>query len=527
MDFPVELFSCGIRHDARRLFLPLMCTLSLLLSVLVLWGGVEALRSFQRAGGGAALLPIVAGTVFVGMLFFLGLNVPFELRVATADEDLPLVMLTGLSSRALWRARVCSAALPALAIPVVHTPLLAFLYTMGGVRLADFGSLAVFWLAGWVLSIGWAALAGCTWPGAGRDRMQGLALTFLFAFFHGLILGIVVRVLSWMNSPWTWWVMQSFQPPWHGTGPEFARLAVHVVFGIVAAWASLVVLRGRWRTAVEVGSPKSGGTSSETITTISQVRDRIAEPSDDPLPVSTARIWSRPRCGADPWFWKDFHVAGGSWHYWWGRVAIAIAFTVLALFFCARSISGRYVEPVIVLTMVGWFIWMMFEAGQVLTVEFQDRMWSIVRITPNTVSTIMWSKLAAAAVKLTPSLLPLGVVLAFGLSTYAHMVVLAGFPALLLLSVPMAVLILYGTAIPQTLIGAGWPMVKTLVPVGVLIFVTGYIVIQSDNIPREWRAVILWCVFVVLSITSTIWLFYCMLCELNNPARERLSSDGG
>lgn len=527
LDFPVALFSSGIRQDGRRLFLPLMCVLSLLLTVLVLWGAAEAMRPFQRTGSGIKLLPVITGTVFFGMFVFLGMNIPFALRAATADDDLPLVMLSGLSPHALWRARVCTAALPVLAIPFVHLPLLMFLYTMGGVTLRDFGCVAIFWLAGGLLSVGWSALAGSIWSGAARDRLQGMAITFFFGFLHAMGVGVVARLLAWMNSPWTWWTLQSFQPPWRWTGPEFGRLGAHVLIGGLAAWASVIVLRGRWRSAVEAGSQNVERVPAESLAEVVK-RTAKAEPQADDL-SEAARQWApvRPRCGTNPWFWKDFHVSGGSWWYWWGRIATAIALTLVAGFFCAKSASGRYVEPVIVLTMVGWFIWMMFEIGQVLSVEFQDRMWSIIRITPNTVSRILWSKLLAFVWKLVPSFLPLGFVCLFGLTTYAHLVVLIGLPVLMMVSVPIAALILYGSAIPQTLIGAGWPMVKTLVPVGIAIFLAGWVTTYAAEIPREFQPVMFWTMFGFMTIGITFWLYYCTLCELNNPARERLSSDGG
>ncbi len=505
------------------MFLPFLCVVSLLLTALVLWGASETLRPFQRTGTGLKLLPFVVGTVFFGMFVFLGLNIPFALRVATADDDLPLVMLTGLSPLALWRARVGSAALPAFAIPLVHVPLLMFLYTMGGIQLRDFGSVAIFWLAGWILCTGWSALAGCIWSGAARDRLQGLALTFSIAFLHGVALGIVVRAMASMSSPWMWWTLQSFQPPWRWTAAEFARLAAHALVGGLAAWSSVIVLRGRWRTAMESGSKESESPAPVPVTSI--VKDRLKEE----LAPQTAYAWSpiRPRCGLNPWFWKDFHVSGGSWRYWWGRMATAIALTMLTGYFLSRSTSSRFVEPVIVLTMIGWFIWMMFEIGQVLTVEFQDRMWSVIRITPNSVSTILWGKLGAFALKLCPSFLPLGFVCLVGLTTYAHLVVIIGLPVLMLISVPIAVLILYGSAIPQTMLGAGWPMMKTLVPVGVMIFMMGCIISYAEEIPSESREIILWSLAVIVSLSITAWLYYCTLSELNNPARERLSSDGG
>ncbi len=522
LDFPFELLSCGIRQDGRRLFLPLMCLLSLLLTILVLWGAAEGTRAFRRAGTGAALLPFVAGTVFTGMFVVLGLNIPFALRAATADDDLPLIMLTGVSPLALWRARVCTAAIAAWAIPLVHLPILMFLFTMGGIKLSDFGCVAVFWFAGWLFSIGWASLAGCVWTGAARDRMQGMALTLTFGFLHGMALALIVRVLFWMNSPWSWWVMQSFQPPWRWTNGELARLAAHVLVSGLAAWTSVIVLRGRWRSAVEAGSHDRERSEAQ-----------VDAPSPASLPLgdvtSRSRAWAppRPRCGNDPWFWKDFHVSGGSWKYWWVSMAMAVGFTMLAAFFCAKSVTGRYVEPVIAFTMIGWFIWMMFEVGRVLTIEFQDRMWSLVRITPNSVSHILWSKLLACALKLTPSFLPLGLVCLFGLTTYAYLAVTIGLPVLMLLSLPIGALILYGSAIPQTLIGAGWPMVKTLVPLGIAIVVAGIITAYTNEYPRGIQQILIPLLWACMSLAATVWLMYCTIAELNNPARERLSSDGG
>lgn len=522
IDFPVELFACGIRQDARRLFMPLMCALSLLVTFLVLWAAWEAVGAGRRMQAGAALLPGFTGAVFVEMLVFLGLNVPFALRAATADDDLPLVMLTGLTPQAIWWARVGTAALPALAIPLVHIPVMLLLYTLGGVRLGDIGSVAIFWLAGWCLSTGWSALAGSMWAGAARDRIQGLALTFLLVFLYGVGLGIIVRLLAWMNSPWTGWVLQSLQPPWHGTLPEFARLGAHVLLGVCAAWVSVRIVRGRWRAAVEADSKVFAEISRESHTITGMRPD-----GSESLPSGENRVPQRPRCGNDPWFWKDFHISGGGWWYWWCRMVTAGLLTVLAFFFCTRSLSGRYVEPVVVLTMLGWFIWMMFEIGQVLTIEFQDRMWSLVRITPTPVSTILWSKLKACACRFLPAFLPFGAVMFYGLTSYASMVVIVGVPLLFLVSLPFAVLILYGSAIPQTLTGAGWPMVKTLVPVGVVLFLVVFLASHSDRIPREFRAIAYFTIAGVLSVSTTVWLYYCTLCELNNPSRERLSSDGG
>lgn len=523
----MEIFRCGIRQDGRRLFLPLLCLLSVLITILVLWGAWEGSR-FSRTG--ARFLPFVAGTVFFGMFVFLGLNIPFALRTATADDDLPLVMLTGVTPLGLWRARVASAALPAFAIPFVHLPLLTFLYTLGGLRLHDFASVALFWFAGWLLAIGWSSLAGCVWMGAARDRMQGLALTFVIGFMHVLGVALLVRILAWINSPWVWWTLQSFQPPWHWTAPEFVRLGAHVVIGGLTAWTSVIVLRGRWRSAVEAGSkdreplPESRSLPLENSST---------KPSHFEGDVMIPRGWApvRPRCGANPWFWKDFHVTGGSWFYWWARVATALALSLLVMYFLRDAVRDRYVEPVIVLTMVGWFIWVMFDIGQVLTMEFQDRMWSIVRITPNSVSTIFWNKMLACAGKLAPSLIPLGLVLAFGWTTYAWMIVVVGAPVLLLASVPFTALILYGSAIPQTLIGAGWPMVRTLgaLAIAMALYIGSLFVLGSRffQLHLETAFFLGWTVSILMSVGSTLWLIYATLCELDNPRRELQSSDGG
>lgn len=480
------------------------------------------------------MLPFMVGTVFFGMFVFLGLNIPFALRTATADDDLPLVMLTGVSPLALWRARVASAALPAFAIPLVHLPLLVFLYTMGGVQPGDFGSVAVFWIAGWLLIIGWSSLAGCVWTGAARDRMQGLALTFVVGFIHVLGVALVARMMAWMNSPWVWWTLQSFQPPWRGTMLEFVRLGVHVLIGGLSAWTSVIVLRGRWRSAVEVGSnEREPPPESRPIALEKASRNPSHFEGDVMIPRGWAPV--RPRCGANPWFWKDFHVSGGSWFYWWARVATALAMSLLVMYFLRNAVRDRYVEPVIVLTMVGWFIWVMFDIGQVFTVEFQDRMWSIVRITPNSVSTIFWNKMLACAGKLAPSLIPLGLVLAFGLTTYAWTIAAVGAPVLFLACVPISALILYGSVIPQTLIGAGWPMVRTLgtlavamaLYIGTLVFLGHAPHTFIRRLGIEEALIFGWGVSVLMSVGSTIWLIYATLCELNEPRRELQSSDGG
>lgn len=524
LNFPVEVFRCGLRQDGRRLFLPLMCALSLLLTILVLWGAWEA-PAFRRTG--IRFLPFVAGTVFFGIFVFVGLNIPFALRTATSDDDLPLVMLTGLSPLALWRARVTSAALPAVAIPLVHLPLLMFLFTLGGIQLRDYGSVALFWLAGWLLACGWSSLAGCIWMGSARDRMQGLALTFIIGFLHILGVALIVRCLAWISSPWTWWVAASFQPAWNWTGPEFLRLWIHVVFGGFAAWIGVIVLRGRWRSAVEAGSREL---SPKELTPIPvESSSTVPAPHFDDEPSRKAAP-QRPRCGVNPWFWKDFHVSGGSWFYWMARLVVAIGLQITVLFFLADAVRGRYIEPVIVLTMFGWFIWMMFEVAQVLAIEFQDRMWSIVRITPNSVSTIFWSKMTACGWKMVPSLLPLGLVLLLGLATDAWEVAAIGTPVLLLLSFPIAALILYGSAIPQTLLGAGWPMVRTLgaLAVAMACYIGWLIVLGSRFLQLRMETALFlgWTASIIMSVGSTIWLIYATLCELDNPRRERQSSDG-
>ncbi len=522
--FPAELFWCGIRQDGRRLFLPLMSALALILSMLVLMGSYFALAPYGSNGLGGRMLPALTFSVTLGLFIFLGMNVPFALRAATTEDDLPLVMMTGLPPLAVWRAQVWSAALPALMVPVLHLPLLMYIFTMGGVGLMDVAALGVFWLIAWLTFSGWAALAGCIWSGPTRERMQGMSLTLMLVFGYGVVQVAVARVLWLMKSPWVWYSLSSFQPPWNGTFPEYFRLSVHAVFGLLAAWVSVVLLRGRWRSAVEAGSRD-----------MDKAVDVVSESPAKTVPrhqvrPSFARVQAaaRPRCSDDPWFWKDFHVSGGSWLYWQIRAGTAVVLSVIGAVCLGWGLQYRIVEPTIFLTMVGWFIWMLFDTGQVLSNEFQDRMWSIVRITPNSVSHILSGKLRAAAVRFLPALLPLGLVCLFGLMTYAWQMVVVGVPILLLITIPFSVLILYGTAIPQNLIGGGWPMLRTLF--GVVVALTVYVpvmILIDYTIQPELEVAAYWAFSVFMSFALTAWLSYATLCELNDPRRERQSADGG
>lgn len=526
-DFPVELFWCGIRQEARRLFLPLTAALSVVLSMLVLMGTYFALAPYGSVDMGGRLLPAITFSVTLDLFIVLGMSVPFALRSATAEDDLPLMMLTGQSPLSLWRARVWSTALAALLVPLLHLPLLIYLITMGGVRFSHVGAMGVFWLAAWLMLTGWSALGGCLWSGVARERMQGMSLTLILVFVYGVGWMMLGRILYLMRSPWVWWTVSSFQPPWTWTFPEFVRLGVHVAFGLLAGCVSVIVLRGRWRSAVEAGSKEGEHTLAKP----------PALPIEQPQFNMTTAVRTderrqiapyRPRCGNDPWFWKDFHISGGSWVFWQLRMGVAVVLSIVALAFVIYSMQYRAVEPVIFITMLGWFIWVMVDVSQILAVEFQDRMWSIVRITPSTVGQILRSKFLAFAARFAPSLIPLGLICGVGLMTYAWQMVVYGLPVLLLISVPFSTLVLYGTAIPQNLIGGGWPMLRTLGGFAVMLAaMIGTLVLVYQRLPVREAIVVHWVVSVLLSIASTFWFGYATLCELNDPRRERLSADGG
>ena len=522
--FPVELFWCGVRHEALRLFISLTGALSLVLSMLVLMGTYFAVAPWGGTALGAKLLPALTFSVTLDLFIVLGMSIPFALRAATADDDLPLMMMTGQSPLALWRARVWSTALPALMIPVLHTPLLVYVMMMGGVRWSHVGAVAVFWMAVWWMMTGWAALGGCLWSGVARDRMQGMSLTLILVFIYGVVWVIVGRVLWLMNSPWAWWPMRSFQPPWGWTTAEFLRLGVHVVFGLLAGRFSVIVLRGRWRAAVEIGSKEGEHTLPRAV----KLKTEQSAPVVERPQFRGERAPDRPRCGRDPWFWKDFHVSGGSWLFWQIRLGVAAALSAMVLVGFGYGMANRSVEPVIFLTMLGWFIWMMVDVGQILAVEFQDRMWPIVRITPDTVGQILWHKLLAFAARFSPSLLPLGLVCTLGLMTYAWQMVIYGLPFLMLFSLPFATLVLYGSAIPQNLIGGGWPMLRTFG--GFFVIMGTYIptmILIDKVLPRGNGWFLHGAATVLLSVVTTLWFGYATVCELRDPRRERLSADGG
>lgn len=527
-DFPVELFWCGIRQEARRLYLPLTAALSLVLSMLVLMGTYFAIMPFGAVGMGGRLLPAITFSVTLGLFIVLGMSVPFALRSATAEDDLPLMMLTGHSPLSLWRARVWSTAFPALLVPMLHIPLLIFIFTMGGVRFSHVGAVGVFWLAAWLTITGWSALGGCLWSGMARERMQGMSLTLILVFIYGVGWIILGRILYLMRSPWVWWTVSSFQPPWTWTVPEFARLGAHVAFGLIAGSASVVVLRGRWRSATEAGS-KEGEHTLAKPPAVSIEQPQFNMTAAVPTYERRQLAPYRPRCGNDPWFWKDFHISGGSWLFWQCRLGVAVVLSIVALAFVIYSLQYRAVEPVIFITMLGWFIWIMIDVSQILAVEFQDRMWSIVRITPSTVGQILRSKLVAFAARFAPSLLPLGVICALGLMTYAWEMIIYGLPVLLLISVPFSTLVMYGTAIPQNLIGGGWPMLRTLGVFAVMIagYITTLILLDTAMSRGPQTYLLHWAMSVTLSVVSTLWFGYATVCELNDPRRERLSADGG
>ena len=497
--------------------------------MLVLMGTYFALAPYGSVGMGGRLLPAITFSVTLNLFIALGMSIPFALRTATADDDLPLMMLTGQTPLSLWRAQVWSTALMVLIVPLSHLPLLAYLVTMGGVQLSHLGAMGVFWLAAWLTLTGWSALGGSLWSGLARERIQGMSLTMIVIFIYGVGWMIFGRILYLMKSPWVWWTLGSFQPPWSWTPSEFVRLSVHVAFGLLAAIASVIVLRGRWRSAVQAGS-KEGEHTSTKPAAVRKDQPQFNMPADG-LPTHQPRKLApfRPRCNNDPWFWKDFHISGGSWFFWQCRMGVAVVLSVLAAIFLGYAIRYRAVEPVIFITMAGWFVWVMIDVSQILSVEFQDRMWSIVRITPNTVIEILSSKFLAFAIRFAPSFLPLGFVCAIGLMTGAWQMVVYGLPVLLLICVPFSMLVMYGTAIPQNLIGGGWPMLRTLGVFAVMIagYITTLILLDMAMSRGPQTYVLHWAMSITLSVVSTLWFGYATICELNDPRRERLSADGG
>lgn len=523
--FPVELFWCHIRHEARRLFVPLSGALTLVLSMLVLMGTYFAVRPFGSAELGAKLLPALTFSVALNLFIVLDLSVPFALRAATAEDDLPLLMMTGQSPLGVWRAQVGSSALLAMLVPFLHLPLMVYVGMMGGVRLTHVGAMLFFWLIVWFIATGWASLGGALWAGSARDRMQGLSLVFMLVFGYGVLWLIALRILWLMNPSWGRWLLGSFQPPWSWSVPELTRLGLHAFFGWLASYASVIVLRGRWRSAAETGSHDYLQHEPQPVP--QPVRAKVtAVPSLPTFPNSPGP--QRPRCGDDPWFWKDFHVSGGSWFYWQLRIVTGAVLAVVVLVSFLYGLKYRAVEPVIFLTLLGWFIWLMFDVGQILTVEFQDRMWSCVRITPDSVESILFRKLRAFAAKFAPSLLPLGMICGLGLMSDAYQMILFGVPFLIIVCIPFAMTILYGVALPQNLIGGGWPMLRTLGVSLVMLAIYIPVMIFIDHLyPRGQRWWLQAGVSGLLSLSVTAWFLYATVCELKDPRRERLSADGG
>lgn len=503
------LFDCSNRHAVRRAALPFLLAWPLALSGLVLLA-MQSELARTTPGSGPLLWTAITVTVALGICGFLALQVPVALRWLTAEGELPLAMLTGMSSDAMWRARVASAALPALLVPVLHLPLMLWAVSLGGVKFPHVAATLLFWVEMAVMATGSASVAGAVWAGRSRDRLQGAALTLMVAVVY-----LIANLVSWyvigQISPTTAGIsVMSLRPAWGWSPLELGLAAMHAVAGMGLCWMSQVLIRGRWRAALSGEAIESQPVEAAA---------PVALRSTPVLPIT--RRWSRrrPRCQGDPWFWKDFHVSGGGWQGWWVRAVGFGAGTILVVIWSESEREFRDPALVMFVTLAGWFVLLMYETSQILNVEFNDRMWMLARITPRTVASVIGAKCRAAAFRFLPMQGPVLAVFAITLWSghFSEAIVAAG--VMIFFAPPLVALVLYGSAIPQSLLAGGWRVVRTATGLALAIGFFCIAVCSGDS-------AVLLTLAVVLVPAVTYGLTWSTLEELNDPYRERLSDTG-
>ncbi len=513
-----ELLQCAVSQETRRVTLWIGLGLALALSDLILLAFVNA-QPRSRTVNGLQTLQVMTVTVTLGMWSLLALQVPYALRWVTAEDDLPLAMLTGITVGRMWTVRVLGSAWSALLVPLVHLPVLVWCYPLGGLKSVQLLTAGYYWAIAWCFGVGAASVAGCMWAGNSRDRMQGAALVLVVIGLYAAVLIATGATCYRLAPDWGWIVFWTMSPPWRSGLIYWLAPLVHLFSGGLLCLVSRILLRGRWRSEVlgETGSTPV----EETVPTKQPDRVIVSaqQPwpkTDDVLPVVLYPT-ARPRCQLDPFGWKDHYVHGGGA---WSMTARWVICVIVSMCLAIWELTVREWEPFLALTWIGWVILFMFEITQPLNWEFRDKMWTTVRILPLSVGEILWAKLKIVGWRILPTMIPVGV-MCLVTATFRGGLVGVGFSLLIVSMIvpPLGMLLLYGTAIPQNLLGGGWPLLRTvgvLVALAVLYFMAlcsanGFVIVIGS---------------IIFSLVSTAWLTRATLLELDQPRRELFSETG-
>lgn len=496
-----ELLVHTVCREARRPSTFLGMAAALGLAELGLHLGHEWLLSDWGTGPVAAQL--VSSWAAMGLVAMIGAKSAPDIAAVLLPSVRPLLALTNIRPGPLFVTRLAGGVFQSLVVLPLLAPVLLWCYTLGGLEWTDGVIVTVWWLQTTAIISTFAAAAGLRGKRLAGDAVSG-ALTTI-----GLIAGVLVLFSCLCLMP-----ASTVRTPVIPGAPRPARPELFILALVTPPVGE------HWTYGLSCLFYLGFAAFCSTIL-CSMFAERLEAPEDvvatpvpaltkDPVPSSS----HHPRCAGDPWFWKDFYIAGGGWEAFSGRVALAVLFS---LFAGLPALSPEIFPVPMALTIVGFLGWLGYDSIQVFSGEFQQNMWTTARLVPSAIRDIFVSKLKAAALRFAPVCLPPMVLIA---AVAWHEPQAAVLTVLILIGIGPVVseLCLYSAVIPQDLFASGGAQLGMLFK---LLLLTGATFFATQFLPMIWAGA----ACLASSALATTWLIRMTLRELEHPMREQL--EGG
>jgi hypothetical protein len=376
-----------------------------------------------RLPSGGDFLFNVAVYSALAQLLLIGSAVAPALTRVLRPGHRDLLMLTDLSPGQLFTVQISGAVIQTLLIAALLTPLYWYALSLGELNVADLTEIVVGWFVANSVWLSLAALVGVIrGPRAEMDGVTGGSVVLGAALCVSCFAGFVFEALP-RSDRWT----------------ALALVATFASFGLLVAGK---LFGAACRPAEPAQAPP-----------IAPLPD-----ASHPGQVSTSYWPARPRCGDDPWWWKDYYVQGNGLVGMLLRMVIAILLTMVCGL-CALAEGAPVTSLVLTATLFG--CWLVYDAVQVFRPETQQQMLELLSLLPMPPRTLLVRKLCVAAARFSPALLPLATVGAFACWRVPDDAVRI-FSLLLVNALPTAAVCLLAGLKPRQVLDGQRPLVSTL-----------------------------------------------------------------